>query len=73
MNYKENTSGRSPSMKEPDPVPGLFASIFILSLLQSVFSWRANSNLYFACSGEMDKCLRQTEKPELELNGNGWC
>lgn len=60
-------------MKEPDPVPGLFASIFILSLLQSVFSWRANSNLYFSCSGEMDKCLRQTEKPELELNGNGWC
>lgn len=44
-------------MKEPDPVPGLFALIFILSLLQSVLSWRANNNPYFTCSGEMGKCL----------------
>lgn len=58
-------------MKEPDPVPGLFVPIFILSLLQSVLSWRANSNPYFTCSGEVGKCLRQTEEPELKLNGNG--
>lgn len=59
-------------MKEPDPVPGPSMLIFILSLLQSVLVWRANTGPYFACSGKQwTVSERQMGELELELNEGG--
>lgn len=46
--------------------------IFIVSLLQSVLSWRVNTGPYFTCPGEQwTASERQMGELELELNENG--
>lgn len=53
--------------------PGSSMPVFVVSLLQSVLFWRANTGPCFACSGgkQWTASERQMGEPDLEINENG--